>query len=411
MKKFMTAVTAVSLSAMMLAGCGKADVQQESTVQESTAAETEAATETESETKVYPDEAYLDGINLGDFVELGDYKGVDVTVTKAEVTDEMVDQYIQSVLDSNKNKEEVDRAVKDGDVVDIKYVGKKDGVEFDNGSSDSYELTIGYNTFIDGFEDGVIGMKKDETKDLNLTFPEDYSNTDLAGADVVFTVTVNHVYEETDAVLDDAFVAARNIDGVSTVAEYRQYVYDNLMSSAKSQQETELERNVLEAVTANATFKETPEEMVSRYYDRLVKNLTATASMYGIDLETFMSYSYGLAADEYEDELQKSAQSAAEQIMVMQAIAEKEGLTLTDEELQADLESSASEYGYDSVDAYQEAIGDLRGYKEYLMSEKVTKYLIENANVTETEASTEEATEETTETETETTTETATEAE
>ena len=150
--------------------------------------------------------------------------------------------------------------------------------------------------------------------------------------------------------------------------------------------------------------------MVSRYYDRLVKNLTATASMYGIDLETFMSYSYGLAADEYEDELQKSAQSAAEQIMVMQAIAEKEGLTLTDEELQADLESSASEYGYDSVDAYQEAIGDLRGYKEYLMSEKVTKYLIENANVTETEASTEEATEETTETETETTTETATEA-
>ena len=319
--------------------------------------------------------------------------------------------YIQSVLDSNKNKEEVDRAVKDGDVVDIKYVGKKDGVEFDNGSSDSYELTIGSNTFIDGFEDGVIGMKKDETKDLNLTFPEDYNNTDLAGADVVFTVTVNHVYEETDAVLDDAFVAARNIDGVSTVEEYRQYVYDNLMSSAKSQQETELERNVLEAVTANATFKETPEEMVSRYYDRLVKNLTTTASMYGIDLETFMAYSYGLAADEYEDELQKSAQSAAEQILVMQAIAEKEGLTLTDEELQADLESSASEYGYDSVEAYEEAVGDLRGYKEYLMSEKVTKYLIENANVTETEASTEEATEETTETETETTTETATEAE
>ena len=115
----------------------------------------------------------------------------------------MVDQYIQSVLDSNKNKEEVDRAVKDGDVVDIKYVGKKDGVEFDNGSSDSYELTIGSNTFIDGFEDGVIGMKKDETKDLNLTFPEDYNNTDLAGADVVFTVTVNHVYEKMTGFIEE----------------------------------------------------------------------------------------------------------------------------------------------------------------------------------------------------------------
>ena len=78
-------------------------------------------------------------------------------------------------------------------------------------------------------------MKKDETKELNLTFPEDYSNTDLAGADVVFTVTVNHVYEETDAVLDDAFVAARNIDGVSTVAEYRQYVYDNLPRASRKQ--------------------------------------------------------------------------------------------------------------------------------------------------------------------------------
>ena len=355
--------------------------------------------------------AGTDGEEYLGTVALAEYKGVKVNVIPAEVTDEEVENRIQSVLSQNQEEVEVDRAAEDGDVVNIDYTGYQDGEEFVGGSAEGEDLTLGSGSMIDGFEEGIVGLKKGDTKELTLTFPEDYSNTDLAGADVVFTVTVNHVYEETDAVLDDAFVAARNIDGVSTVAEYRQYVYDNLMSSAKSQQETELERNVLEAVTANATFKETPEEMVSRYYDRLVKNLTATASMYGIDLETFMSYSYGLAADEYEDELQKSAQSAAEQIMVMQAIAEKEGLTLTDEELQADLESSASEYGYDSVDAYEEAVGDLRGYKEYLMSEKVTKYLIENANVTETEASTEEATEETTETETETTTETATEAE
>ena len=88
------------------------------------------------------------------------------------------------MLTNSKEKKEVDRAAKDGDIADIKYVGKKDGKEFEGGASDSYELAIGSNTFIDGFEDGVIGMKKGETKDLNLTFPENYGNADLAGADV-----------------------------------------------------------------------------------------------------------------------------------------------------------------------------------------------------------------------------------
>ena len=424
-------LTALGLAVGMtaaLTACGKGkDEAAASTAETAATSDTAATGETADDSAyayladfsfsdAFDENGYLKGVTAADYVNLpDDYADITISADLGQVSEDDITNYINTnVLASFATDTQVtDRAAADGDTVNIDYVGRIDGVAFDGGDSqgNGYDLTLGSGTFIDGFEDGVIGMKKDETKDLNLTFPEDYSNTDLAGADVVFTVTVNHVYEETDAVLDDAFVAARNIDGVSTVAEYRQYVYDNLMSSAKSQQETELERNVLEAVTANATFKETPEEMVSRYYDRLVKNLTATASMYGIDLETFMSYSYGLAADEYEDELQKSAQSAAEQIMVMQAIAEKEGLTLTDEELQADLESSASEYGYDSVDAYEEAVGDLRGYKEYLMSEKVTKYLIENANVTETEASTEEATEETTETETETTTETATEAE
>ena len=420
MKKIITkAVCLLCAGALVLGAAGCSKSADSSSAASSTAAAVYGSAEDYdyenfSYSSGLDENGYWEGVKALDYVTLPEnFASLTFKRSEIEPTEEELQSEIDSLLSDHATEKQVtDRAAADGDTVNIDYVGRIDGVALDGGDSqgNGYDLTLGSGTFIDGFEDGVIGMKKDETKELNLTFPEDYSNTDLAGADVVFTVTVNHVYEETDAVLDDAFVAARNIDGVSTVAEYRQYVYDNLMSSAKSQQETELERNVLEAVTANATFKETPEEMVSRYYDRLVKNLTATASMYGIDLETFMSYSYGLAADEYEDELQKSAQSAAEQIMVMQAIAEKEGLTLTDEELQADLESSASEYGYDSVDAYQEAIGDLRGYKEYLMSEKVTKYLIENANVTETEASTEEATEETTETETETTTETATEA-
>lgn len=423
MKKFAMAMTGACLAAMMLAGCGEKDAAETTAAAESTAeagTETASAAETETEEKVYPEEAYVDNLIIGDYVELGEYKGLEVTVTKPEVSDELVESYIQNMLQNNKEKNEVDRAVEDGDIADIKYVGKKDGEAFDGGSSDSYELAIGSNTFIDGFEDGVIGMKKGETKDLNLTFPENYGNADLAGADVVFTVTVNHVYEEVVPELTDAFVADRGIEGVSTVEDYRTYVYDNLMEAANSQRDAEVESKVLEQLLANATVKGEATELVTRYYDRLKDNLTYAASMYGVDLATFMQYSYGMAADQYEEEMKNAAKQTTEQLLLLQAVAEKEEMTISDEEIEKDLEEKAADYGYESVEAYKEALGnELKGYREYMMVERVTEFLVKNAKVTEVEASETETaetaeTEETAETsaeETESAAETETETE
>lgn len=423
MKKFAMAMTGACLAAMMLAGCGEKDAAETTAAAESTAeagTETASAAETETEEKVYPEEAYVDNLIVGDYVELGEYKGLEVTVTKPEVSDELVESYIQNMLQNNKEKNEVDRAVEDGDIADIKYVGKKDGEAFDGGSSDSYELAIGSNTFIDGFEDGVIGMKKGETKDLNLTFPENYGNADLAGADVVFTVTVNHVYEEVVPELTDAFVADRGIEGVSTVEDYRTYVYDNLMEAANSQRDAEVESKALEQLLANATVKGEATELVTRYYDRLKDNLTYAASMYGVDLATFMQYSYGMAADQYEEEMKNAAKQTTEQLLLLQAVAEKEEMTISDEEIEKDLEEKAADYGYESVEAYKEALGnELKGYREYLMVERVTEFLVKNAKVTEVEASETETaetaeTEETAETsaeETESAAETETETE
>lgn len=423
MKKFAMAMTGACLAAMMLAGCGEKDAAETTAAAESTAeagTETASAAETETEEKVYPEEAYVDNLIIGDYVELGEYKGLEVTVTKPEVSDELVESYIQNMLQNNKEKNEVDRAVEDGDIADIKYVGKKDGEAFDGGSSDSYELAIGSNTFIDGFEDGVIGMKKGETKDLNLTFPENYGNADLAGADVIFTVTVNHVYEEVVPELTDAFVADRGIEGVSTVEDYRTYVYDNLMEAANSQRDAEVESKVLEQLLANATVKGEATELVTRYYDRLKDNLTYAASMYGVDLATFMQYSYGMAADQYEEEMKNAAKQTTEQLLLLQAVAEKEEMTISDEEIEKDLEEKAADYGYESVEAYKEALGnELKGYREYLMVERVTEFLVKNAKVTEVEASETETaetaeTEETAETsaeETESAAETETETE
>lgn len=416
MKKIMMAVTAVSLSALMLAGCGKNAGTQESTASaESAAEESSAAAETETQ-KEYPQEAYMDNLNVSDYVEPGDYLGIEVSVEAPYVEDAQVDSYIENVRNNNKIKNEVtNRAVKDGDVTDISYVGKKDGVAFDGGTADNYELTIGSGNFIDGFEDGVIGMKTGETKDLNLTFPETYQNADLAGAEVVFTVTLNKIYEEELPELNDEFVTGLGVEDVATVEEYRQYVYDNLFKTAQAQHDMEVESAVLKVVRGNAKIKSIPEAMTERYYDRLVSNLTYQASMYGFDLATFMQYGYGMTTEQYEEEMKVSAQEAAEQVMVLQAIAEKEGMTISDEDMEADIEAKAGNYGYESADAYKEALGsEIKGYREYMMTEKVTAYLVENAKVHNTEPAekTENGTGETAaETETQTAAETQSAAE
>lgn len=411
MKKFVMAITAASLSAMMLAGCG-----EENGSTESTAAATEESSETlETESvKVYSDEAYLDNLNVDDLVELGEYAGVEITLDAPTVSEEQVENYIQRVLSNNKIRNEVtDRAVAEGDVADINYVGKKDGVAFDGGTADNYELEIGSDTFIDGFEDGVVGMKIGETKDLNLTFPENYGNTDLAGAEVVFTVTLNKIYEQELPEFNDEFVAGLEMEDVKTAEEYRQYVYDNYMKQAQSEYESELENAVVEAVHANANFKADPEAMIERYYDRLLVNnqnyLYYMASMYGADIETLLGQTWDEYVAENETEMKEAAKVAVQQVVVMQAIAEREGLTVSDEDVEKDIEDSASEYGYESTDAYKEALGDeIKGYREFLTTEKVTDYLVEQARVTqnEPEAEAEEtgaesaAAEETAETET-----------
>ena len=379
MKKNFWMTGVLALSVVLLAGCGADEKQQE----------TETATQ---ETQVtYPDEAYLENLNVDDFVELDrdQYQGMTISLAAASVSDEQIDEEIQAALSNNPKRTEItDRAAQEGDLTDISYVGKKDGVAFDGGTADHYELELGSGTFIDGFEDGVIGMKKGEEKDLNLTFPEDYNDAELAGQDVVFTVTLNTIYELSEPELDDAFVSGLGIENVETVEQYRQYLYDRDMESAQQQYENDLENAVLDAAYQNAVFKKDATEMEARYRDRLVNTnysyATTLAAMYGVDLETYL----GMTWEEYvaanEDDIAKSANLATKQILMLQKIAQNEGLTVTEEEIEEGLIKDAEEYGYESVEDYKEALGEeLQTYGEYLLTEKVIDYLVENANVTD----------------------------
>lgn len=235
MKKLSVILAAASLSALLLAGCGK-----EAAPQESTAASQESAAEGETDIakKEYPDDSYADNLKPEDYVTLGDYLGVEVAMAKPVITDTDVDSYIEYARANNKVKKEVTgRAVQSGDVANIDYEGKKDGVAFEGGTAEKQDLEIGSHSFIEGFEDGIIGMKAGETKELNLTFPEAYQNADLAGQDVVFTVKLNNIYVNELPELNDEFVTGLGIENVSTMDDYRTYVRDNLEKSAQSQYE------------------------------------------------------------------------------------------------------------------------------------------------------------------------------
>ena len=385
MKKFITAaalaLAGTALLGALMTGCGSAETDTPETteaVQEESTAESETGTETAAEE--YGPEAYLSGINVADYVTLGEYKGVEVSVEAPEVTDEYLDSYIDYVLQSNMVTTEItDRPVEEGDVVNIDYEGKIDGVAFDGGTAQGYDLTIGSGAFIDGFEDGLIGVESGETVDVEVTFPEDYHGTEVAGKDAVFTVTVNSISVESLPELTDEFVQGLDV-GVNTVEEFREYAYDLLMEQEQATHDSNAEIAVLETVMANAQLKEPPEDMTDRYYNRLMDNMTYYASMYGYDLETFLSMQ-----NMTEDSIRESSADAGREIITMQAIAEAEGLEVTDEELDAEIESNASSLGYDDVEEYRSSL-DVEGYREYMMSEKVLDFLLENAVVTDVES-------------------------
>ncbi|HJB92005.1 MAG TPA: trigger factor [Candidatus Eisenbergiella merdavium] len=385
MKKFITkaalSLALATLLGALAAGCGSAETETEETAQES-AAETGTETAAEAETQDYGPEAYLNGINAADYVTLGEYKGIEVSVDAAVVTDEYLQSYIDYVLQSNMVKTEItDRPVEEGDIVNIDYEGKIDGVAFDGGTAQGYDLTIGSGTFIDGFEDGLIGAQSGETLDVNVTFPENYQGKEVAGKDAVFTVTVNSISVESLPELTDEFVQGLELD-VQTVEEFRQYAYDLLMEEEQATRDANAEAAVLEAVMANAQLQDPPEDMTNRYYSRMIDNMTYYASIYGYDLESFLSMQ-GMS----EDSVRESSADAGREIITMQAIADAEGLQVTDEELDAEIESNAASLGYEDAEEYRASL-DVEGYREYMMSEKVLAFLLDNAVVTDNEPET-----------------------
>ena len=379
MKKKMLAVLLTVAVSMTAVACGdKASEEQGTeTAKETTETAQQDTTAAEAVTAVG---GYMKDLNAEDYVTLGEYKGVEVTLDEPEITDEYLDGYIEYVHQNNAVSTPVtDRAVEMGDVVNIDYVGKIDGVAFDGGSAQGSDLTIGSGQFIDGFEDGCIGMKVGETKDVEATFPDPYKNNpDLAGKVAVFTVTVNSISVEEIPELTDEYVQSLSLEGCTNVEEYRAYVYDVLLEQQQESYESDKADLAYEKVAAECEFKDAPEAMVTRMNNTLTSNLSSYASMYGVDLGTYVSAMYGGTAEEYETTLLEQSKMMAQHYLMMQAIADREGLSVSDEELEEQLSQEAQDYGYETVEEYKSLV-DVEAFREYLMTQKVLAFLGENA--------------------------------
>ena len=349
---------------------------------------TEDASEEESESETEFNVADLPAYDASEYVTLGEYKGLTVEVDPVEVTDEQV----MDKIASETKQTLTEGTVEDGDTVNIDYVGKLDGEEFDGGSAEGYDLEIGSCTFIDGFEDGIIGMQVGETKDLELTFPEDYHSEELAGKDVVFTVTVNsisRVPELTDEVADSV------VEGMTAEA-YQESVRQDLEDSAKESQKSDAQQKLLQAVYNNATISGYPEENLQYTIKRATDYYEWLASMYGMSLDDYLT-NYGMTQDEFKEQIQPVAEEALGEEMTLLAIAKEENIEVSDEEYQDGLARYAEAQGMDDPSKLEEAYGE-NYIRNSLLQEKVLDFLYENATIeevkeTEAESDSEEVSE------------------
>ena len=312
-----------------------------------------------------------------EMVSIKEYEGLKVeTVAAVEVTEEDVNESIAYTMQAlaSEYAEEYgikDRAAEDGDTVLIDYSGKLDGVQFEGGTAEKQTLQLGSDTFIDGFEDAIIGHKPGETFDINVTFPEDYGNEELNGQDVVFTI-VFHSILPTE--ITDEIATALNGEEI-TVEEYKAQVKADLEVSNEETAVADYENSVYLAFLDNCEMKEYPEEELEQWKQIMEDSYGMYASYYGVETDEFLQMYYGTTVE----------QLAKEQILfkyAVELVAEEEGMTLSLEDYEKAVEEQAIEFGYESAEEYEAAYNEYYGedyLKSYILQEKVMSWLVDNS--------------------------------
>lgn len=300
-------------------------------------------------------------------VRIEKYKGIKITKYEYTVTDADVEKEIDSMRERIAEKVDVtDRAAQEGDTVNIDFVGKKDGEEFEGGSAEKFDLTLGSHQFIPGFEESVAGMKIGEVRDIDVTFPEDYQAENLKGQKAVFTVTLHSIQGKKLPELDDEFAKKMGSDNLEA---YRAKVRERLEQNAKSRALNETENSIITEIAKGATA-EIPDAMVERQEDASMQRMEYNLMYQGIKMDDYLKY-IGTTRDEYKKNFEEDARKTVLHQLIVEKIIELEKIEATQEEIDAKLEEQAKSVGK-TAEEYKKTLDPRQA--EYIESDiKITK--------------------------------------
>lgn len=382
MKKRTLALLLAGAMAFSLTACKKSNGENNTTANDQTdiAQETTAAAEPIKQTGTVAD--------YSQYISLGQYAGIDIPVDAAVVTDDDIQNYKDSLVYYYNNylvqAEQLKEGVTaEGDVINYDYSGLLDGVAFDGGTAAGQTYTVGSGLVIEDLDRQLAGLEVGKEYELPCTFPEDYKNNpDLAGKEVIFVVTVNYIEgEKPQYEWGDEFVGLYTSGEYTSAEAYEEWFTADLLANAQEEQNTEYINSLWTQVVANCTVSSLPEEKTSGiaddYYGYYTDYFTYYASLYGMDMTSFLSSMYGMTEDDLKTECRSMAEQEVSYIMAACEIYKALGNTLSDEEYNARAAEAAAQYGYESAAAFVEDYGE-EYVRESFIFDIVSDYLEAN---------------------------------
>ena len=287
-------------------------------------------------------------------VTLGAYEGVEVPKTEINVTDEEVDAEVDKEREKNSRTTTVeDRGVENGDMIKLDFDGSVDGVAFDGGKADNYDLTVGSGSFIPGFEEQLVGVKAGEEKEVKVTFPEDYHAKDLAGKEAVFKCKVNEIKVKELPEANDEF--AQDVSEFDTLAEYKEDLKKKLTERKEAAAKNAKEAAAVEAAVANAEM-DIPDAMVDGQVRQMANDFARRIQSQGLTVDQYFQFT-GMTAEKLMDQMKPEALKRIKNSLVLEAIAAKENFEIAEEKIEEELKKMSEAYKME-VDKIKEALGE-----------------------------------------------------
>ncbi|MBF7083745.1 trigger factor [Desulfallas sp. Bu1-1] len=317
-------------------------------------------------------------------VTLGQYTGLQATRPKVEVTGQDVENELKRLQERHAQLKNLDEGVvQQGDIVVIDFVGRKDGEEFEGGKGNDYSLEIGSNTFVPGFEDQLVGAAVGETREVTVTFPGDYPNDELKGQEVVFTVTVKGIKRKELALLDDEF--AKDVSEFDTLDELKADLMNKLKEAAEKRARQQVNSQVVDKAVENARV-DIPEEMIDTRVEEMIDNMERRLMQQGLTMENYLKYTDSTLED-VKKSLRDDAARGVKITLVLEAIARKENITVSDEELEKEIARMAGYYQQDPgvLRKILEGQNQLEFIRDGLLQQKTIDFIAERAELVEGE--------------------------